>query len=350
MKQLAVTLLACLSVASVVCAQSKIYTTPPAVNYPRVNVATWYEVDPTWPQRPADIGWGHIPGVALDRDDNVWIYTRTNVAVQVYAPDGRYLKGWPAPATNSSPHFIRIDRTGNVWLADAGLHTITKRSPEDGRVLMTLGTPNAPGCDATHFYKPTDMAFASNGDIYVTDGYGNARVVHFDKNGRFIREWGSLGVAPGQFSLPHSIVCDAQGRLYVADRNNIRIQVFDRRGRLLDVWNDVLVPWALWLTPNNEILVTGSSPMIWGFDPKYPTAPVGCPPKDQMVVRFNGSGKVLQLWAFPKAADGEEKPGLLNWLHGIAEDSKGNLYCSDIIGRRVQKFVRKTDPQSQRRR
>jgi DNA-binding beta-propeller fold protein YncE len=317
-----------------------------AIKYPRINAAVWYEVDPNWPQRPPEVGWGHVPGVAVDRHDNVWIHTRTNLAVQVYSADGRYLKGWHKPATNSVAHFIRFDADGNVWLADVGLHTVTRRSPDDGRVLLTLGTPGEPGCDAAHFFKPTDMAFAPNGDIYVSDGYGNARVAQFDKRGKFIRTWGSLGTAPGQFSLVHSIVCDSQGRLYVADRNNVRVQVFDRRGRLLEVWSDVMVPWGLWVSPNDEIVVCGSSPMIWSVDPKYPTAPLGCPPKDQMFMRFNSAGRLLQLWTLPKAADGEEKPGMLNWFHGIAVDSKGNVYCSDIQGRRVQKFIRKTDPQS----
>ena len=346
MKRILASIVCFIGALVVVRAQTNTYAAAPTINYPRINVATWYEVDPSWPQRPPDVSWAAVPGVAVDPQDNVWIHTRTNLAVQVYAADGRYLKGWERPATNSVAHFIRIDGGGNVWLADVGRHTVTKRSPDDGRVLLTLGTPGVPGCDATHFFKPTDMAFAPNGDIYVSDGYGNARVVQFDKQGRFIRAWGSLGTAPGQFSLPHSIVCDSQGRLYVADRNNVRVQMFDRRGRLLDVWRDVMVPWGLWVSPSDEIWVCGSSPMIWSFDPKYPTAPVGCPPKDQLFMRFNPAGRLLQLWGLPKAADGEEKPGMLNWLHGIAVDSKGNVYCSDIIGRRVQKFIRKTDPQS----
>ena len=316
--------------------------------YPRINTAVWYEVDPAWPQRPADVGWGGISGLAVDAQDNVWIYTRTNPTVQVYAPGGTYVKGWQSPGTNAVAHGLRIDAGGHVWLVDVGRHTVTKHLADTGRVLLTLGTEGVPGCDATHFFKPTDVAVARNGDIYVTDGYGNARVAQFNKDGTFIREWGGLGVKPGQFSIPHSIVCDARGRLYVADRNNGRIQVFDTRGRLLDVWGDIMVPWSLWLSPEGDIWACGSSPMTWGFDAKYPTAPLGCPPKDQMVVRFDSSGKVRQLWTFPKAADGEEVPGSLNWLHNAVPDSKGNLYCSDIIGRRVQKFLRKTDPAAAR--
>lgn len=322
-------------------AQTNTYPDSP---YPRVNPAAWYEVDPAWPQRPPGIGWGGISGLALDAQENVWIYTRTNPIVQVYAADGRYLKGWSSPGTNAVAHGLRIDRDGHVWLVDVGRHTVTKHAADTGRVLLTIGTVGEPGCDATHFFKPTDVAFAVNGDIYVSDGYGNARVAQFGKDGTFIREWGGLGGKPGQFSIPHSVVCDARGRLYVADRNNGRIQVFDTRGRLLEVWADIMVPWSLWLSPEGDIWACGSSPMTWGFDPKYPTAPLGCPPKDQIVVRFDSSGKVRQLRTFPKAADGEEAPGTLNWLHNAVPDSKGNLYCSDIIGRRVQKFLRKTDP------
>jgi len=141
--------------------------------------------------------------------------------------------------------------------------------------------------------------------------------------------------------LPHSIVCDSHGRLYVADRNNVRIQVFSPQGKLLAVWKDILVPWGLWVSPKDEIWACGSSPMPWRLDPKYPTAPLGCPPKDQVLMKFNTDGKLLQLWTVPKGEDGQEKPGELNWVHGIALDSKQNIYCGDIIGKRLQKFVPK---------
>ena len=310
----------------------------PAPVYPRVNLATSYAVDTNWPQRQPDIPWGQMPGIAVDAKDNVWIYTRTNPMVQVYAPDGRYLFGWRNEKTNVIAHFIRIDRRGNVWLADVGLHIVTKNSP-DGKLLLRLGTEGQPGEDAAHFNKPTDMAFAPNGDIFVSDGYGNNRVVHYDASGRFINAWGKLGTAPGQFSIPHSIACDSKGRIYVADRNNVRVQVFDQRGKLLDVWQNILVPWGLWISPRDEIWVCGSSPMPWLNDPKYPLAPLGCPPKDQLFARFDFAGRVHELATLPKGQDGYEQPGEVNWLHAIAFDSKGNVYLGDIIGRRVQKFV-----------
>ena len=306
--------------------------------YPRVNLATWYEVDATWPQRPLDIFLRDVPGLAVDKQDNVWVFTRTNPTVQVYAPDGRYLLGWRNDKPRAVAHGLEIDRESNVWLSDIGLHTVTKYS-SDGKALLVLGTEGESGEDTRHFNAPTDVTFASNGDIFVADGYGNSRVVHFDKHGRFIESWGSLGTKPGQFSIPHAIACDSKGRLYVADRNNVRVQVFNTRGKLLDVWPDVLVPWGIWISPKDEIWICGSSPMPWITHAKYPTAPLGCPPKDQLVIKFNRAGRALQLATFPKGEDGTEKPGDLNWLHAIALDSKGNIYLGDIIGHRVQKFV-----------
>jgi DNA-binding beta-propeller fold protein YncE len=306
--------------------------------YPRANLAPWYEVDPNWPQKPSDVPWGAVPSIALDKDENVWIYTRTNPTVQIYAPDGRYLRGWRNENPNAKAHSIRIAPDGSIWLTDAGLHVARKHSP-DGKVLLTLGTEGQPGEDAQHFNKPTDLALAPNGDLFVTDGYNNSRVVHFDNTGRFIKSWGKLGTEPGQFSIPHAIACDSKGRLYVADRNNIRIQVFNQSGKLLDLWENILVPWNFWVSPKDEIWVCGSSPMPWRTDPKYPTAPLGCPPKDQLFIKFSPQGRVLQLWTLPKAEDGQEKPGELNWVHAIALDSRGNVYLGDIIGKRVQKFI-----------
>ncbi len=308
--------------------------------YPPVNLAVDYQVDPSWPQRSPDAPWAAVCAIAVDRQDQVWIYTRTNPAVQVYAPDGRYLRGWRQDRTDAAAHAIRFDAAGQVWLVDAGLHTVCKYSPE-GRLLLTLGVDGEAGTDVAHFNKPTDVAFAPNGDLYVSDGYGNARVVQFDRQGRFVRQWGRLGMEPGQFSIPHAVVCDSKGRVYVADRNNVRVQVFSSKGKLLAVWANLLVPWGLWISPWDEIWVCGSSPMTWRTDPKYPTAPLGCPPKDQLAMRFSPDGKLLQLATFPKAEDGHEKPGELNWFHALALDSQRNLYCGDIIGQRLQKFVRK---------
>jgi DNA-binding beta-propeller fold protein YncE len=300
-----------------------------------VNVSTWYEVDPNWPQRPENVAWGATPGVAVDREDNVWIFTRATPPVQVYRPDGTFVRAWGEQIVGKA-HQIKFDHQGNVWLADAGNHVVMQFTPE-GKLLKTLGTRGQPGCDESHFDRPTDMVVAPDGEVFVSDGYGNARVVQFDAQGHFVRSWGKLGTGPGEFSIPHAIVMDSKGRLYVADRNNARIQVFDREGRFLEQWRNLLVPWSFCMTADDEIWTCGSSPMVWRPEDKV----LGCPPKDQLFMRLDTSGRVLQLWTVPKGEDGQEKPGELNWLHSLALDSQGNIYAVDIIGERAQKFVRK---------
>jgi hypothetical protein len=309
-------------------------------NYPRVNLSPVYEVVPNWPQRPAGTEAAAVPAISLDRTGNVWIYTRANPVVQVYAPDGQFVQSWREEDAGTVPHGLKFDADGNVWLVDCGLHVARKFST-DGKLLLTLGTLGELGNDEHHFRMPTDITFTPNGDIFVADGYGNSRVVRFDKTGKFIKAWGSLGTAPGQFSCTHAIGSDSKGRLYVADRNNVRIQIFDAEGTLLDTWQNVLVPWGFWISPKDEIWVCGSSPMPWVNDPKYPGAPLGCPPKDQLFMKFNPAGRVLEHWTIPKGADGAETPGDLNWVHVIALDAKGDIYAGDIIGKRVQKFARK---------
>jgi hypothetical protein len=306
--------------------------TPP---YPRVDLSTCYEVDRDWPRNPENCEWGQMPGVAVDAQDQVWIYTRTKPPIQVYTPDGRLIRTWDHEYIQVA-HQIKFDHEGNVWLADVGSHTVMQFTPE-GKILRVLGTPGEPGCDATHFNKPADMEITPEGDVFVADGYGNSRVVHFDKDGTFVNEWGRLGTGPGEFSIVHAICRDSAGRLYVADRNNARVQVFEPSGTFVTQWQDLLVPWSFWVSKSDEIWICGSSPMGWRKEDQV----LGCPPKDQLVMKFNTDGKLLQHWTFPKAADGEEKPGELNWVHGIALDSKGNVYLGDIIGKRVQRFIKK---------
>ena len=309
-------------------------------SYPRINLAPVYEVDPAWPDKPDDYVWEAMPGIAVDGNDQVWTFTRSSPPVQLYKTDGSFVRAWGDDSIGTA-HHIKIDRDGNVWVADIGLHIIRQFTPE-GRILRTLGTPGIAGADETHLNKPTDMAIAPNGDVFVSDGYGNNRIVHFAADGSFVREWGTLGVGPADLSLPHAIEIDSKGRIYVADRNNVRIQIYDQGGKLLDSWKNVIVPWGFCMTAEDELWVCGSSPMGWEEHPDYPGAPLSCPPKDQIVMKFNTAGRALQLWSMPKGTDGAEQPGDLNWVHAVAVDSAGNLYLGDIIGKRAQKFVLRT--------
>jgi len=301
--------------------------------YPRVNLAASYVVDAHWPQRPANMKWDAMSGVAVDAQDRVYIFTRSQDPVQVYDADGKFIRSWGRDRIKTA-HHIKIDHEGNIWIADVGYHVVQKYTPQ-GKLLLTVGTKGKAGRDKTHLNMPTDMAITPKGDIFVSDGYGNNRIVHFDPEGKYVKEWGHLGHKPGEFSIPHAIALDSGGRLYVADRNNVRVQVFDQKGRFLAEWRNVVTPWGLCVTKNDEIWVCGSSPMTWRKEDKS----LGCPPKDQVFIKFNRDGKVLHLWTVPKGVDGLEKPGDCNWVHAIAADSKGNLYVGDIKGKRAQKFV-----------
>jgi len=300
--------------------------------YPKVNLAKAFVVDPDWPQRPADAKWGEMSGVAIDKQDHVYIFTRAVPPIQVYDASGKFVRSWGTD-TLKMAHHIKIDHEGNVWVADIGHHVVEKYTPE-GKLLLTIGTKGKLGRDQSHLNMPTDMAISPKGDVFVTDGYGNNRVVHFDKDGKFVKEWGELGHRPGQFSIPHAICMDSRGRLYVADRNNVRIQVFNQNGRFLEEWRDLITPWGFCVTKEDEIWVCGSSPMQWRKEDKA----LGCPPKDQIVMKFSPAGKVLQLVTFPMGRDGLERPGELNWVHAVAVDSQGSLYLGDIMGKRAQKF------------
>lgn len=296
-----------------------------------------YTVCATWPQKPDKFTWAQMPGIAVDNQNQVYILTRHNPAIQVYKVDGRFLRSWDMEDA-SGAHFIRVGPEGNIWTADIKGHVIRKYTPE-GKLLLTIGELGHAGTDKMHFDRPTDIAVLATGDIFVSDGYGNRRIIHFDRNGKYINQWGEAGSKPGQFALPHSIVADSRNRLYVADRENARIQVFDIKGNLLDVWSDLITPWGLHITKDDEIWVSGSSPVRKDV-PDETGEWVVTPPPDQLVMKLNLKGKVLLRVPLSKTTVVPGKPGELDWIHGIATDSQGNLYLGDIQGKRAQKFTR----------
>ncbi|MBN2317078.1 MAG: hypothetical protein JXM79_24335 [Sedimentisphaerales bacterium] len=293
-----------------------------------------FDVDAAWPQKPDYFTWVQMPGVTIDRQNHIYIFTRNNPAVQVYHPDGTFLRAWNVEDPNGA-HFIRIGPAGNVWTANITNHTVRKYTP-DGKLLLTLGEPGQAGADRSHFDRPTDMVIVPSGDIFVSDGYNNRRIIHFDAAGNYVNQWGQAGTQPGQFALPHSIVADSRGRLYVADRENARIQVFDTKGKLLAVWEDLIAPWGLWMSKDDDIWVCGSS-----VTRKAETGELNIlPPRDQVVLKLNQKGKVLQRIPLTMTTTPPGNKGELNWVHGIAFDSQGNLYLTDIQGYRAQKFVK----------
>ena len=294
-----------------------------------------YVVDTTWPRKPDHFKWSQMPGIAVDTRDQVYIFTRSQPAVQVYRVDGTFLRAWNIEDFGGA-HYIRIGPEGNVWAANIKNHVVRKYNPE-GKLLLTLGEVGRAGADQRHFDKPTDMAVLPTGDIFVSDGYGNRRIIHFDATGKYVNQWGQAGGKPGQFALPHSIVADSHGRLYVADRENARIQIFDTKGKLLAVWANIITPWGLCLTKNDEIWVCGSSPVRKDGTGEW----IVTPPSDQMVMKLSQKGEVLLRVPLSKTTVPPGKLGEVNWVHGIGLDSRSNLYLGDIQGGRAQKFSRK---------
>jgi hypothetical protein len=310
--------------------------------YPRSDLAIGYKADPSWPkEKPPGGEWGAMSSVAIGPDGNIWTLNRGKIPVQVFTRDGALVKYWGQDGLFSNPHTIRFDKAGGLWIVDTGTQTVRKFTL-DGKVLMTIGTPNQAGADQTHMNQPNDVAFASNGDIYVSDGYGNDRIVVFNKHGRYIRSWGKLGQGRGEFSQPHSIVLDSKNRVYVADRNNVRIQVFNSYGRYLTEWQNIITPWALAITADDEIYVCGSSPMLWTDVPANQAA-LATPPKDQLFMKLDTKGRLLGLWLLPKGDSDKEKPGEVNWIHSIAI-GWDEVYLAEVQGKRVQKFVPTSRP------
>lgn len=301
---------------------------------PQSSATPRYVVDTTWPRRPDHIKWGQMPGITVDTQDRIYVFNRSEPAVQVYQADGTFLRAWNIEDAGGA-HYIRISPDKSVWTTDIKSHVVRKYNPE-GKLLLTLGEVGQAGNDERHFDKPTDVAVLPTGEIFVSDGYGNRRVIHFDATGKYINQWGEAGSKPGQFALPHSIVADSQNRLYVADRENARIQVFGTSGKLLNVWANTVTPWGLYLTKNDEIWVCGSSPVTKGRPGEWAVLP----PPDQVVMKLNLKGEILLRVPLRKTTSPPGQPGEVDWVHGIAMDSQGNLYLGDIQGQRVQKFSR----------
>jgi DNA-binding beta-propeller fold protein YncE len=272
-----------------------------------------------------------MPGIAVDNQDQIYIFTRSQPTVQIYKVDGTLVRAWIMEDSSGS-HFIRIGPKGNIWTANISEHVVRKYSPK-GKLLLTLGEPSVAGTDQAHFDRPTDMAILPDGDIFVSDGYNNRRVIHFDAKGKYINQWGTDGSGPGQFALPHSIVADSKKRIYVADRENARIQVFDNKGKLLSVWEDTITPWGLYITKKDELWACGSS--VFKDDGGNC---VVLPPGDQLLMKLDLTGKVLLKIPLKMTKEPPGKSGELNWVHAIAFDSQGNLYLGDIQGKRAQKF------------
>jgi len=236
--------------------------------------------------------------------------------------NGRLIESWTQHdhlfEGGRGPHKIRIDPHDperHVWVVDDQRHQILKFT-NDGRLVLTLGEPGVAGNDQRHFARPTDIAWLPDGTFFVTDGYINTRVVKFDRNGRFVMTWGTPGTGHGQFNLPHAIDIDRRRRLYVADRANHRVQVFDENGKFLDEWPDIRSPTHIMVSADDSVWVSDL--------------------ETSKLLKYDATGRLLYHWGVYGTY-----PGGVWGIHQFSVDSDGNVYIAETYGGRTQKFTPK---------
>lgn len=221
-----------------------------------------YKAIEGWPTLPDGWNLGQVAGVAADTHGRYYIFHRGDKAPHLicFNRRGEVLKSWGKDY--GRPHMAKCDDEDNLWLIDDGGHALFLYTTE-GELLKTVGTPKVPGEDGSHFNAPTDIAFGLNGDYYITDGYVNRRVAHFDRDLNFIGQWGSEGLKRGQFVLPHAITTDDKGLVYVADRNRWRVQIFSPDGEFHEQWMHIGKPFGivyhegcLWICDGTNARVT----------------------------------------------------------------------------------------------
>ena len=223
------------------------------------------------------------------------------------------------------PHGLTVDKQNNIWLTDVALHQVFKFS-HDGKLLMKLGVAKVPGNDSSHFNLPTDIAIADDGSFYVSDGYGNSRVVKFSSTGKYIKAWGTYGNKPGQFIIPHGIAIDKNNTIYVADRQNNRIQLFDTSGNFIkELKNDMEVQQL-------PSIAIDQADHLFAID-YDPTKKVDSTVKGSTIFEFDSSQHAKNHFGASGSSD-----RTTCWFHDLAVDSKGNIYVGDIIGLKVIKF------------
>jgi DNA-binding beta-propeller fold protein YncE len=299
----------------------------------------YYELVDDWPKLPTNFILGSPTGLGLDTNGKIIVFHRSgrtwdsipishlplitkNTISKIDPGTGEVLKSW-GDNLFIMPHGLEVDNENNVWVTDCALHQVFKFDAE-GNLLMTLGEAKVSGNDAEHFNLPTDVAVSEDGSFYVSDGYGNSRVIKFSKEGEYLFEWGTFGDQQGEFNIPHGIDLDKDGNVYVADRENNRIQKFDAEGNFIAVWQNKITDqlYSVAIDTKNEYLfgidyMTVNDTIIKGSD----------------IFRFDLNSNLQMQFGRTGFYDGP-----VSRYHDILIDDNGSIYVGDILGNQIQKF------------
>jgi len=278
-----------------------------------------YEELADWAKLPEGWTLKEVADVAVDSQDRVYVFNRGKHPVMVFEQDGSFVTSW-GEGIFSRPHGITLGLDETLYCVDDEAHCIRKCAL-DGRILATMGTPGKSSQlrSGQPYNQPTKAAFdGKTGDIYISDGYGNARVHKFSADGKHLLSWGEYGTDPGQFNLGHSICTDKDGRVYVADRENHRVQIFDGEGNYLEQWNNLHRPCGLHI--EGELAYIGQLPPHLAVNAEYPNIGACVTIHDLTGRRLARLGDVMP---------GEE-PGQFTAPHGLVVDSIGDIYVGEV--------------------
>jgi peptidylamidoglycolate lyase len=306
-----------------------------------IDTSIRYEPVAEWPDLPKDLKLGNPTGIDVDTDQNIVVFHRADrkwpllgampkepidskTILIIDKDNGKLINSW-GNGLFVMPHGLKVDRENNIWITDVGLHQVMKFS-HDGRILMKLGVALVPGNDSTHFNKPTDIAIATDGSFYVSDGYGNNRVIKFSREGKYLFEWGDKGSEKGAFDIPHGISLDGNGNVYVADRENNRVQVFDPAGRFIKQFADNSYGRMCGV----EFHKPGS--ILFAVDDH---AFMKLKHRGSDILAFDIAGTVQT-----RLGRSGSYSGGVSWYHDLAVDADKSVYVGDILNNRIQKFRR----------
>jgi hypothetical protein len=288
-----------------------------------------YETVEGWAKIPEGYEFPDASGVTVDSKDNVYILNRGAHPVIVIDKDGNFVRSWGEGEFDQRAHGIHCSPDDFIWTVNDSQHCIKKYTPE-GKLVLTIGVEGqqAEKWSGNPFNRPTNMAISPNtGDVYVTDGYGNSRVHRYTAEGKHIVSWGAPGVDPGEFQVPHNVVIDRDENVYVTDRENYRLQVFDSNGNIKNIWQNIYRPQAMCMD-REGIIYVGEMLMD--------TELTDYPKVGHRLNAYDRSGQRLARIGDPMIGDG---PTQFIAPHGFGVDSQGNLYVGEVsytvYGRRM---------------